>query len=109
MNWDNLEKFSKRMEVWHNRIYRWVCIGIFVLVTDIIAVGILGWSNYRSNGIVPVDMEEMLWMYDFIIYVGSPIIYIFLAYTLIFTGFRFPIGFKGDGSGRKIKPPKSIL
>ena len=104
MDYSKVEKFSKKMEIWHNRLYRWVCIGMYVLVSDIIGVGIIGWGNYRSSGIESFDAEWIMGMYDVIIYVGSRMIFIFLTYTLLFTGFQFPIRFKGDGHGHKIKP-----
>jgi len=107
MNWEKFEKFSKVMEKWHNRIYRFVCVGIVVIITNITGIGIIGWANYRTQSIIPPDLENIMWNYDIIIFIGTPVIYIFLAYTILFTQFRFPIQFKGDGTGRKIIPPNT--
>jgi len=104
MSWNKIEKFSKVMEKWHNRIYRFVCVGIIVIITNITGIGIIGWSNYRTQSIIPPDLENIMWTYDVIIFIGTPVIYIFLAYTILFTQFKFPIQFKGDGTGRKIIP-----
>lgn len=102
--WERLEKSSKKMEKWHNRLYRFACIGIFILVADIIGAGIVGWSLHRSDFIEQTREPLMALMYDFIVYVGSPAVFIFLTYTLLFTTFQFPIRFKGDGKGKEIKP-----
>ena len=107
MNWNKIEKFSKVIEKWHNRIYRFVCVGIIAIITHITGIGIIGWANYRTQSIIPPDLENIMLAYDVIIYVGTPIIYIFLAYTMLFTQFRFPIQFKGDGTGRKMSPPSA--
>jgi len=104
MSWNKIEKFSKVMEKWHNRIYRFVCVGIIVIITNITGIGIIGWANYRTQSIIPPDLENIMWTYDVIIFIGTPVIYIFLAYTILFTQFKFPIQFKGDGTGRKIIP-----
>jgi len=48
MSWKKIEKFSKVIEKWHNRLYRFVCIGMFIIITNITGVGIIGWSNYRT-------------------------------------------------------------
>jgi len=107
MNWEKIEKFSKVMEKWHNRIYRFVCVGIVIIITNITGIGIIGWANYRTQSIIPPDLENVMLTYDVIIFIGTPVIYIFLAYTMLFTQFRFPIQFKGDGAGRKVIPPNT--
>ena len=102
--WERLEKSSKTMEKWHNKLYKFACIGMFILISDIIGVGIIGWSMHRLEFLEVVRDPLVMFMYDFIVYVGSPILYIFLTYTLLFTTFQFPIRFKGDGHGKEIKP-----
>jgi len=108
MNFDKIEKFSVKMEKWHNRLYKFFIIGVFLFISDIIGLGIIGWGNYRALMINSPDTDFILFMYDIIIYLGSPLIYAFLIYTMIFTKFNFPIQFKGGGKGRKIDPPYTI-
>ncbi len=101
--WTKLEKFEKTMEKWHNKIYKYVCIVVFIIIADIIGAGILGWSLARSEFLAQTNNNLMMFMYDFIVYVGSPILFIFICYTILFTRFGFPIRFKGNGGGSSIK------
>ena len=80
MDYTKLEKFSKRMEVIHNRIFKWVCVA-FVL--------------YFVSAIPVVD----LYSYIAMIVIGG-----FISYVIAFTTFQFPIKFGGQSRGIKQSP-----
>ena len=102
--WSKLEKAEKKLEKWHNKVYKYFCIGIFILIADIIGAGIVGWSLHRQDFIQQTQEPLIALMYDFIVYLGSPAVFIFLCYTMLFTTFQFPVRFKGGGKGKSIKP-----
>lgn len=102
--WARLEKIEKGMEKWHNRIYKWLCILMFVVLSDISSIAIIGWTQYKMSNINSIPPFISM-QFDIMVYIGVPILYVFLAYTMLFTTFQFPIRFKGGGRGRKIDPP----
>ena len=80
MDFGKIEQFSKNMETIHNRIFRYVTIGVFMVVGQMV----LYWG--------------MPWY-------GVLIVFVYCCYTMLFTKFDFPIRFDGSGKGRKLDPP----
>lgn len=106
--WDSLFKFEKTMEKWHNRLYKWVAIVVMMMVFSVVIAGIIGWSNFRASSF-DNGYPEVLLYYDFVVYIGGPLIIAFFSYTVLFTGFRFPIGFRGGNGGKKHPPYKPTV
>lgn len=105
MKGKDIENIAKTMEKWHNRVYKWVCIGIWLLFLDVVALGIWGWSQYRST-VIELDIEPfLLFFYDMVVYPGGISLLIFISYTILFTKFQFPVRFSGKGRGKKTPPP----
>ncbi len=82
MDYTKLEKFSKRMEFWHNRFYKWGAVAFTIYITSVIPIN--DWYSFGS-----------------IIAVGA-----FVCYSILFTTFQFPIKFGGRGKGIKLGPMK---
>ena len=108
MKGKDIEKFAKTMEKWHNKIYPPLTILLVGSTMILSAVALLAYSE------VSPELETMwneahdplipYWLFQIFFYLGAIVMPVYLFYTKIFTKFNFPIDFKGDGTGRKIKP-----
>lgn len=62
------------------------------------------WNQQDNNSypLIPYEAFQVLF------YLGTFGIPLYMAYTSVFTKFRFPINFKGDGRGTRNIPPPSV-
>lgn len=108
VDYGKLEKFSKSMEKWHNKIFPLVSYFLMFssLIISAVAVGAYyelednlkqTW-NENDDVIIPYEVFQIFF------YIGTFGIPLYIAYTKIFTKFRFPIDFKGNGRGIVSKP-----
>jgi len=112
VDYEKLEKFSKKMEKWHNRIFPWVTRILMYCSLLISATAIASYYEYEdqlrnswdsnNDNYVPYEVFQVLF------YLGSIGIPLYMFYVLLFTKFRFPIDFKGNGRGRKNLPPPNV-
>lgn len=109
MDWSKIEKFSDSMERWHNRVFRvfWViCFFGLAFISGVANITMIFYFDELVNSYDASDDDLALFhmirvalvFFNFVVVIG-------FLYVMLFMGFRFPIGFKGDGSGRKQKPP----
>lgn len=109
VDYEKLEKFSKKMEKWHNRIFPWVTNILMICSLIISSTALMAYYEYedqlratwneQDNQLVPYEAFQILF------YLGTFGIPLYMAYTRVFTKFRFPIDFKGNGRGKRNVPP----
>lgn len=111
MNIDDVEKFSKKMEKWHDIIFPKITILFMMGVMMISSIAITAYYERVEDFRESWDSSEV-WLpfsvFQVLFYVGIYGVPIYMIYTILFTKFRFPISFKGDGGGRKIKPIRPL-
>ena len=109
MNWEKVEKFAKFMEKWHDLVFPSFWLFCFFGLAILITFANIGIFFHFDSIIQSVSNDPMalltmqifrvlILVFDFVLVAG-------FIYVMGFMGFKFPIRFKGDGSGRKNKPP----
>jgi len=104
----DIEKISNKMEAWHNKLFP--PLTIFLLISSMIIslMALFAYAEISDNLKTTWDASSSSIMPYFVFqvffYLGTFMLPIYLFYTRVFTKFSFPIDFKGDGFGRKVKP-----
>tara|TARA_B110000467_G_C18292307_1_gene465634 strand:+ start:1212 stop:1556 length:345 start_codon:yes stop_codon:yes gene_type:complete len=112
VDYEKVERLAKSMKKWHNRIFPWITRALMLCSLIISSTALMsyyeyedelrkGW-NQQDSQIIPYEL------FQFLFYLGTFGIPLYMAYTSVFTGFRFPISFKGDGRGTRNVPPPNV-
>jgi len=112
VDYEKVEKFSKVMKKWHNRIFPWITRVLMLCSLIISATALMSYYEYedqlrtswnqQDNQILPYESFQILF------YLGTFGIPLYMAYTSVFTKFRFPIDFRGNGRGTRNVPPPHV-
>lgn len=113
VDYEKLEKFSKVMEKWHNRVFPWVGRALMICSLLISSTALMAYYEYddkirqswntQYSETIPYEAFQVLF------YLGTFGIPLYIAYSTVFTKFRFPIDFKGNSKGKKNTPPPTLI
>jgi hypothetical protein len=113
IDYERLEKFSKVMERWHDRVFPWVGRALMVCSLIVSSTALMAYYEYddkirenwnqQESQIIPYEMFQVLF------YLGTFGIPLYIAYSTVFTKFKFPIDFRGNSRGKRTVFPHNLL
>ena len=113
VDYEKLEKFSKVMEKWHNRVFPWVGRALMICSLLISSTALMAYYEYddkirqswntQYSETIPYEAFQVLF------YLGTFGIPLYIAYSTVFTKFRFRIDFNGNSKGKKNTPQPTLI
>lgn len=112
IDYEKLEKFSKKMERYHNKIFPLITKVLMFCSLLISITAVVSYYEYEDQLRSSWDSDESNFIpyeiFQILFHLGVFGIPLYMAYVLLFTKFQFPIDFRGNGRGRKSTPPPSV-